>query len=90
MDYPGNSYNQRGAMKRVVQKHPETYQNDRGHYYVRLQYNIWPDIYGDELPIHFPTEKSALLFATNSISETIVRARVYTPSGILVTTLTKD
>jgi len=85
MEYPGNSYAMRGEMKRVASEDPSTYQNTSGHYYVRLKYTVWPELYGDELPIPFPTLKAALFFAEINITSTVVRARVYTPSGTLVT-----
>ena len=86
MDYPGNSYTMRGEMKRVASENPNIYQNSSGHFYVRLKYTVWPELYGDEFPIHFPTEVAALRFAQGNISSTIVRARVFTPSGKLIMT----
>jgi hypothetical protein len=86
MDYPGNSYTMRGEMKRVASENPTVYQNSEGHFYVRLKYTVWPEIYGDEFPIHEPSLEAALMFAQNHISPTIICARVFTPSGKLVTT----
>lgn len=86
MDHPGNSYTMRGEMKRVASENPTVYQNSSGHFYVRLKITVWPEIYGDEFPIHFPTEAAALRFAESNLSATTVRARVFTPSGKLVMT----
>ena len=85
-DYPGNSYKERGIMKHFPTPSHLAYENDEGHYFVRLKYTIWPSIYGKELPIHFPTQEAAMTFAKNNITSTIIRARVYTPSGKLVMT----
>lgn len=53
-------------------------------YYVRLTINVWPEIYGDERPIPFPTEQAARCFAKRNLSSTIIRARVYSPTDKLL------
>ncbi len=87
MKYPGNSFKQRGIMKHVARKQPGIFHTE-GHYYVRIEYTVWPEIYGDQLPIHFPTVQAALLFAENNCSLVKPYIRVYTPDGTLVKTFT--
>ena len=59
-------------------------EDNRTHYYVRLKFKIWPEIYGKQIPIHFPTEEAALRFARNNISSNRPLARIYTSDGKLV------
>lgn len=88
-DYPGNSYKERGILKNFpVVPDKDAFVNDDGHYYVRIKYTVWPSIYGAQMPIHFPTLKSALMFAENNLSETKPVIRVYAPDGVLAEVFT--
>jgi hypothetical protein len=82
-DYPGNSYKERGILKNFPMPDKDLFANDNGYYYVRIKYTVWPSIYGDQWPIHFPTLISALTFAENNLSETKPVIRVYAPDGVL-------
>jgi hypothetical protein len=90
MDYPGNSYKQRGIMKNFPVPSPKIFENDQGHYFVRIKSMVWPTIYGEQLPIHFPKINAALRFAENNISHTMPVIRVYSPDGELAEVFTVD
>jgi hypothetical protein len=68
-------------------RRPFSIMNDDKYFYVRLTMSVWPEIYGDEKPILFPTEKAAMRFAECNLSTLIPRARVYTPDHKLVSVL---
>jgi hypothetical protein len=53
-------------------------------YSVRLKYSVWPEIYGDERPILFPTLEAALRFAECNLSALIPQARIYSPDRQLL------
>jgi len=61
--------------------------NDDPYYYVRLKITVWPEIYGDERPILFPTFPAAIGFAQGNLSAIIPQARVYSPNDELMATL---
>jgi len=67
-------------------RRPFSIMNDDPYYSVRLKYSVWPEIYGDERPILFPTEKAAMRFAQCNLSSLIPQARVYSPTGVLMET----
>lgn len=68
-------------------RRPFSIMNEDTFYYVRMKISVWPTIYGDERPILFPTEKAAMRFAQNNLSSVAPVARVYSPSGELLSTL---
>lgn len=55
-------------------------------YSVRLKYSVWPEIYGDERKILFPTLDAATRFAECNLSTLIPQARVYSPDDRLLNT----
>ena len=90
MDYPGNSYKQRGIKKVSPMLSPVESQNNLDqHYYVRIKCTVWPTIYGEQLPIPFPTLIAALRFAENNLSDTNPVIRVYAPDGVLAEVFTE-
>jgi len=68
-------------------RRPFSIMNDDPYYSVRLEYSVWPEIYGDQRPILFPTEKAAVRFAECNLSSLIPRARVYSPKGVMISSV---
>lgn len=74
-------------MFQVPKERPDLIMDNSPQFYsVRLKITVWPEIYGDERPILFPTLDSALRFVQGNLSEQIVQARVYSPDQRLIQT----
>lgn len=88
MDYPSNSYKLRGISKGPPVPSLRMPREPHQYFYVRIEYSVWPEIYGDQIPIPFPTLEAALRFAQGNICETKPHTRVFDEEGVLVETFT--
>ena len=79
MDFPSNSLKLRGIIMEPSKPH-----------YVRIKYAVWPEIYGEQTPIPFPTLKSALLFAQNNCTVNKPLTRVFNEDGLVKSFTYKD
>lgn len=59
-------------------------ESKKPYYYVRIKYSVWPDIYGEEIPIHFPTLTAALRFAENNCNSIKPQIRVFNDDDIMI------
>jgi hypothetical protein len=88
MDYPGNSYKLRGISKEPPVPSLSRQRAARQYYYVRIEYSVWPEIYGKQLPIPFPNRDSAIRFALNNCNAIKPHTRVFAEDGTLVANFT--
>lgn len=86
VNFPSNSHKLRGVEKESLLPSPVEFKDNRKHYYVQLKCAVWPEIYGKQLPIHFPNLKAAWAFAEGNLSPIWPVARVYTPDNDLAWT----
>lgn len=87
--WPSNSHKQRVIKEKSVLSTPVKVIDNHGrqaYFYVRIKYTVWPEIYGKQMPIHFPTLEAALRFAKNNLSVNKPQTRVYSPDDKLVET----
>lgn len=81
--FPNNSHKRRDIEQEDIVPIPMEIKDYSTYYYVRIKYTIWPELYGEQIPIPFPTLRSAWAFAENNISDIKPVTRVYTPDGDL-------
>ena len=81
--YPNNTHKRRDIEQEDIVPIPMEIKDYSDHYYVRVKYAVWPKIYGEHLPIPFPTLTSAWDFAKHNLSTTTPVTRVYSPDGDL-------
>lgn len=88
MDYPSNSYKLRGISKEPPVPSLIRQRDSHQYFYVRIEFTVWPEIYGGQIPIPFPTKESAIRFALNNCNVTTPHTRVLTEDGTLVANFT--
>ena len=81
--FPNNSHKWRDVEEEDIVPIPIEIKDYSGYYYVRIKHTVWPEIYGEQIPIPFPTLKAAWRFAENNVSATTPVTRVYTPDDDL-------
>lgn len=84
--WPSNSHKSRALKEKDVLTTPKEIEikDVQDYYYVRIKYIVWPEIYGKQLPIHFPTLEASMKFAQGNCTESKPLTRVYTPDNELV------
>jgi hypothetical protein len=81
--FPSNSHKRRDIEEEDIVPIPIDIKDHPGYYYVRIKHTVWPELYGGQIPIPFPTLKAAWGFAENNVAPTRPVTRVYTSDGDL-------
>lgn len=82
--FPSNSHKLRAIQKNPMLPNQLKRKTNREGFYVKIEYNIWPEIYGKKIPYYFPTLDAALKFAEGNVSVNKPIIGVYTAQGILI------